>query len=352
MFRKNIISIDIGTYAIKIIVGKTQKNNVIIHHAFTIPTPSESYKNGYIKNKKALKEVIYAVLLKNKVKAKRAVCTLDSTTAITRELVFPYVKPEELGSIVQLEIEQYLPIRFDEYVIEYKILEEFSENDIKKLRVLIAALPKEIVESYLSLVNDLGLKPIALDIHANAIAKAFENKFVINNENYNLDQTVALIDIGYEYMHIAVIDKGILRFNRLIQQGGRNVDTDIANAFNLSLIDAAKRKIEYASLKKSTQDYSSANMLNELIQSNINIWVQEIEKIFQYYTSRARGNRIDKIYLYGGSSNIPDLSTYISSIINIPTFKIDTMSNIKFKESNEQINLGEYINTISALIGR
>jgi type IV pilus assembly protein PilM len=347
-----MISIDIGTHAIKIVVGKTKKNNVTIYDAFTIPTPAEAYRDGYIKNKETLKKVIHNILSKYKIKAKEAICSVESSTTITRELILPHAKPEELGEMVRFEIEQYLPIRFDEYLIEYKILEEFQEDNIKKLRVLVVVLPKEIVEGYLSLIRRLKLKPIILDIHANAIARTFGSNFMINGTKYELDKTVTLIDIGYEYMNIAIIDKGILRFNRLVQQGGKDVDTNIANAFNLSLMDAEKRKFEHGDLEKYVESYSSANMLNELIQSNVDVWIQEIERIFQYYTSRERGNRIDEIYLYGGSSNIPNLATYINSRINIPTFKIDTMSNIKVEKKKGQINLGDYINAISALIGR
>ncbi|MBF8982638.1 type IV pilus assembly protein PilM [Lutibacter sp. B2] len=352
MFKKNMISIDIGTYTTKIVIGKMKNKNIIIDDAFMVSTPPESYEDGQIKNLEVLKKVIHNALITNKVKEKQMICTLQSTKTITRELILPYVKEDELESMVYFEIEQYLPIRLDEYAVEYKILEEFEENDIKKLRVLVAALPKEMVENHLKLINGLNLKPIALDIHSNTNAKAFSNEITINNEIYSLDKTITLIDLGYEYINITIIDKGIIRFNRLIHQGGKDIDTNIANSFNLSLNDAEERKMEHANLDALNEDSTSITLLNESVKMTIDMWIREIQRIFQYYTSRSRENRIDEIYLHGGSSNIQNVSKYIHANTNIPTFKIDKISNIQLIKMTEDINLENYLNACTALIRR
>jgi type IV pilus assembly protein PilM len=347
-----MIAIDMGCYSTKIVVGKSKKHHIEVEHAFTIQTPSEAYEDGNIQNIATYKKLIHSVLMDHKIKGKEIIFTMQSTATIAREIVVPFVKEDELTSMVQFEIEQYLPIRLEEYIVEYKVLEEFVEEDMKKLRILVAVLPKNIVENYLTLVAHLKLKPTALDIHSNVMAKIFKNKLTINNENYSLDKTVALIDLGHKYMNVIIIDKGVLRFNRLIHHGGKDLDTNIANAFNLSLLDAEKRKIEHANLEKSSEASTSSSMINEIIQSNIAIWIQEIQRIFQYYTSRHRGQQIHEIYLYGGCSSIKSLPSYIASIINIPTFKIHKMSNIKLKKETEKINIGNYLNAIAALKGR
>ncbi|WP_176461844.1 type IV pilus assembly protein PilM [Anaeromicrobium sediminis] len=351
MFKKNIISIDIGKYTTKIVIGKGKNKEIIIDHVFMIDTPPESYEDGYIKNLEAFKTIIYNILSKNKIKEKEVICTVQSREAITRELVLPYVKSDELSSMIDLEIEQYLPIRLEEYVVEYKILEEFTENNMNNIRVLVAALPKDMVEIYLELIKSLKLKPLALDMNANAIAKVFEGELTINNENYSLDKTVTLIDLGYEYINITIIDKGVIRFNRLIHQGGKDVDINIANTYNLSLEDAQQRKIEYANLEE-LNGLSSTSMLNEIVQSSVDIWIEEIQKIFRYYNSRHRGNKIDEIYLYGGSSNIKNLSKYMTDNLNIPTFKINEIDNIKLGKNSGEINLEKCLNAIGALIRR
>jgi type IV pilus assembly protein PilM len=354
LFRKNIISVDIGTYTTKIVVGKTKNKNKEIHinNAFMVETPSESYEDGYIKNLEAFKKMIHSILNKNKIKEKDIIFTVQSKDIITREIVLPYVKEEELSSMVYLEIEQYLPIRLDEYAVEYKVLEEFVDNDIKKIRVLVGALPKSMVKIYLELIESLKLKALALDMHANCISKIFGGNVTINKENHSLDKTVTLIDLGHEYTNVTIINKGLIRFNRLIHQGGRHIDTSIANTYNLSLEDAQNRKIEHTNLEEVDGGFTSTSMLNELVQSNVDTWISEIQRIFQYYNSRERGNSVDEIYLYGGSSNIKNLSNYMTNYTNIPTIKINTIDNIKFGKMSAKMDLGNYLNAIGALIRR
>ncbi|WZL71463.1 type IV pilus assembly protein PilM [Clostridiaceae bacterium 35-E11] len=348
LLRKSMISMDIGTYETKIIVAKQQKKHIVVENVYKIPTPSGACEDGYLKDKEILEKGINDFLYKQKIKATQAICTIQSTATITRELILPFVKSsDELASMVRLEIEQYLPIQLEDYVVEHKVLEEFVEEGIKKLRIVVVALPKKIVEEYLQFIYNLNLKPVALDIHNNAVSKVFDQEVKINEENYSLDKTVVTIDMGYANINISIIDRGILRFSRIISQGGKDIDINIANVFNLSVEDAENKKIEHGNLKLSLNKTSPSVMMNELIQATVDNWLQEIQRIFQYYTSRNTIYRIDEIYLYGGSSKIPYLPEYMMNTLQIPTFLLDNISHIKCPEG---IILRDYLNVAAAMI--
>lgn len=348
MWTKPVISMDIGTYDTKIVVGKQQKKNIVVEDAYRIPTPSGACEDGYLNNKEALKKSIGDFLAKQKIKEKKVICTIQSMDTITREIILPFVKSsEELGSMVRLEVEQYLPILLEDYVVEHKVLEEFVEEGVKKLRIFVAILPKKIVEEYLQLIYDLNLKPMALDIHNNAVSKVFDEAVKINEENDSLDKTVVTIDMGYANMNVSILDRGVLRFNRIIPQGGKDIDINVANAFNLSVEDAERKKIQHGNLKLSLGETSPTAMLNELIKATVNNWLQEIQRIFQYYTSRSNLYRIDEIYLYGGSSKIPYLPEYMTEALQLPTVLLENISNIKCPE---EMILSEYFNAAAAMM--
>lgn len=352
LFTKEVISIDIGTRYIKIVIGKEKKGSIIIKNTFRLDTPTNSIKDGNILDLKSIKSLISRKIQEEKVKAKRAIVTVQSSSVIKRELVLPKVKEEELNSIVNIEIEQYLPIMLSDYLIDYKVLEEFEEDNVKKVRILVVIAPKALVERYLKLIKELNLKPYVLDVNSNVISKLFSSDMLINSENYSFDKTVAVIDLGSEQINVNIISKGILSFSRLINSGGRELDINIANSFNLNLIEAEKRKIETIDLFENGIDMTSAQVLNNVARNTIDIWIEEIDKIFNYYTSRSLGNKIDYIYLYGGSSNLKAIEDYFTKKLNITTKKISDIGlvDVNNKIKDEEISI--FLNSISAIIRR
>ena len=87
-------------------------------------------------------------------------------------------------------------------------------------------------------------------------------------------------------------------------------------------------------------------------KQNVDIWVEEIQRVFRYYTSRKMGNRVDKIFLHGGSSKIKELNIYVESYINLPTFRIDSMGSVKFSDGLENCDLSIFLNSIAVIIRR
>lgn len=352
MFGKKVISIDIGTYSTKIIVGKHQNKVVFIEKAFDIPTPRGAYKDGSIVQAEMLREVIFKILKENKIRTKEAIFTVSSTLTIIREIVLPFVKSEDLKSMVHLEIEQYLPIRLEDYVVEYKVIEEIKEDDGKKLRILVAALPKKNIEAYFDLIKDLKLHPFVLDIHTNAVSKLFEREMQINDENYSLDKTVALIDLGHSFININIVSHGLLKFYRKIPNGGNDLTTNIANYYNLALEEAEARKIKDSNLELHGNTLDYPTMVNELIKTDVDQWIEEIGRIFRYYTSRHTENRIDSIYIYGGTSKIKALPKYLERGLNIPTFKIERLGNIKLSKELNGKEIDIFLNSIGSIFRR
>lgn len=352
MFYNRILSVDIGSKNTKLLACKLQGNNVIIEDTFLSQTPIDSFSDGRIDNINNIKDMLEKAITNKKTKTKKVVYTIESSSIITRELVIPYSKNKmEIETMVKFELEQYLPIMLNDYIVEFKILEELLENDIKKLRVLVAALPKTIVQEYIDLTYKLKLTPIALDIHSNSISKVFSNT-IRDQEDISINKTIAVIDMGYTSLEVNIISKGINRFSRILNLGGKDIDISIANSFNLSLEDAEKKKIENGNLYESFDNSNSVSMLNNIIKHSVEIWITELQRLFQYYLSRDRENSIDIVYIYGGSSKLKGITDYFTQALNIPTYCIESFSNVKNSMSSNDLDISIYLNAVGAVIGR
>lgn len=296
---------------------------VYIDRALKFSTPKNSYYNGIISNIEKLRESIIFNLEKINIKTNLAICTMESSSIITREFILPTIKKSEFYPMVKYEMKQYLPMVLNEYLLQYKILEETIENNVKKARILVSVLPKFMVQTYYELLSKLKLKPLALDMNSNAISKLFTQGLIINDEKFNFKKTAAVIDMGHSHMNINIISKGIPQFNRIIATDSRSIYYDLSPTKTISKIG-----------------------------NNIDDWIFKIQKVFQYYNSRTSGNRIDKIYFYGGRSKLSGLDIYFSNAFNIPSIKINTVNFINASKKSGISTLEDYLNGAGAIIRR
>lgn len=350
MAHKNIISIDIGSSKVKIVVGKYANNTIYIKDAISIKTPEGRLMDGKIVvaegRADTLKQSIVQALSENRIRYKDAIFTIQSTSIIRREVELPNVKPHEMEGMIRYEIEQYLPIDLDEYIVEYKTPEDNKDG---KTKLLIAAIPKTIAEDYLNIIKSMKLVPISLDINSNSISKLSSFKQQINLAEYNLDKTVAFIDLGCNNISICILAKGLFQFSRLIPTGGSELTLAIAEAFKLTAQKAESKKILEANL--SIQETESGDEeVNEVIRNIIFRWVEEIQRVFQFYKTRNANNNIDEIYLYGGTSNLVGITEYIANATNIPTKQIKSLSSVKLGKRVRTLDLECYLNSIGAII--
>ncbi len=350
MFNKNVVSIDIGTSTVKLVIGKFKGKEVQILDIISFKTPSNSIHDGQILSLNEIKEKIKEVITNQNLKFKKVIFTLDSTSIIARELVLPSAKDEELKKVLSFELDQYFPTDLKEYIVQYKRLDDFSEDEVLKSRISAVALPRVIIKTYLELAKDLGLEPIALDINSNGIAKLFEANYNINKKSKDMNQTIAAVDLGNDTINISIIQNNILRFNRLLTVGGKEINSKIANNLGFSLEEAEKAKIEQSTFKEENIPKSYL-IVQEVIDRFIDNWLEEVQRIFRFYISRSPENKIDKIYLFGGHASLKDITKYFESYFEIPTEVIESMDCINIEKSNVKKDLiAQSLNSIGAII--
>jgi type IV pilus assembly protein PilM len=344
--------LDIGAHSIKAVVGKLDKDKLVLDNAFIIPMPEDLYKDGQFYDGQKVKDILEETLHMNKVRTRAAICTLESSTIITREVVLPSAKPHELKEMVGYEIQQFLPIELDQYIIQYKQLDEFMEGDTKHVNLLVAALPRGIAESYLNLLETLHLKPIALDVHSNAITKLIHPQSEVNHGDTVAGKTSAIVDLGHNQINVSIFDNGNFKFNRLLNIGGKDIDHNLANFLDFSLEEARIKKVECSDISKSFGEYNDESRFLNIIKSSVDTWIDEIERIFKYHMTRNTGNRLDVIYLYGGSANLNGIAGYMEEAFNIPVKKIKTISSVNTDNIKGNIDLGLYANALGAMVRR
>lgn len=355
-----ILAIDIGDRRIKYVVGSLAEEKIKVNKIFYVDTSGSSYDRLQNNELEGLKSDIQKGLMENSMKTKDVVCTIDSKAVISRELIVPAVSEADLEGLISYEVRQYLPIDISSFVLQYKVIKEFAEDGMNKYEVWVAVFPKDIANRIYTLLKDLDLEPLALDISSNAIDKlSFHSKEI--NRVRNLDKkNIVFVDMGHSYMNVTILEEGIYKFNRIIDAGGADIDKLVREYENEEDFESIKLEFSQRSvldLVRETENLTPGmpfslekSSLEGAIGTQISAWVDEIEKIIKYYTTRAIENKVDKIFIYGGSSLYSDIDKYIEDRLSISTEKITSVENIDMLDKVMEKEIPMYLNAIGSLI--
>lgn len=341
-----VLSIDLGTNFIKVAEGKYQKDKLNLNKVVQIPTPEGCIADGKIINAQAIIDVLSFLIKENSIRAKDVIFTTNSSSIINRDILIPVVQEEEMETVIRYEIQQYLPINLDDYIIQFIVLDEIVDDTGAKLKINVTSFPERMANTYYNVVNALELNPYALDVTYNSINKLANYSKYTSNNGQIIGGTVAFVDMGATSINVAIFKNGKLDFTRMIKSGGDNIDYALSQSLNMSIKSTESLKIKDGDLLRNSEE----DILNLTIRKSVDDILEELERILQFYSNKSN-TTIDKIYIYGGTSNLKNIEQYIKNKLNIAVDNIEDIPNIDFTSKdviNE--NLGQYLNAISAII--
>jgi len=257
-------------------------------------------EHGEIKNEDVLSEIIKQALVKIKgerMKTKYLIASLPEKKAFLQVIEMPKMKREELKTSVPFEAENYIPLPIEKVYLDFQTVPCSNQTD--HLDVLIAALPKKTVDSYVSCLRKTGLIPMALEVESQSIARA-----VVKNEISPF--TLLIIDFGKSTTSFIVFSGYSPRFTSSIPISSQKLTEAISKTLKLSLNEAEKLKIKHG-LKDEKGLKAMTPLLIDLIG--------QAKKCIDYHHSYNGG--IKKILLCGNGANLKGLSAFISSELKI-----------------------------------
>ena len=343
---KEVIVFDIGTSSIKVLIGKFYRNKVVVRDCIIEKTPEGSVIDGAIINILALESVVKKIIEENDINIKDAICTTNSSSIINREIYIPKVDKSEMDTVIKFEIQEYLPINLNNYIVQYIELGEEEVDGKEKIKVNVIAYPEKVARTYCEFIKNLGLKPYALDTTFNSLNKIVRVSKEINEYEYNDGDTLAFIDIGAASVNVNIYKDEKLDFTRLLKFGGNEIDEALKNKCNISQNAFERVKFQEVNLIDLEEEGPSA-----VVRDIIEKWTSEIDRIFKFYKSRDIGNKIDRIFIYGGVSKTKGIESYLSGRFATKVRRVKELSNVYFEDNRDgEASIEKYVNAIGALI--
>lgn len=323
-FRKKseIIGIDIGSSSIKVIQLEDEDGQFRLTKFGMRTLEPEMIVDGTIMDSVRCVEALQGLLKDQAITAKDAVISLSGHSVIVKRVSLPQMTEDELAESIKWEAEQYIPFDINDVDIDFQILNSFVDPDGKpQIDVLLAAVKKDKLTEYTSLVIEAGLKPVIVDIDSFALENMYELNYAGKGESKE-PETVALINIGASITNINILQKGMFAFMRDVSIGGNRYTEAIQKELGLSYDDAEKAK------RGENVEGADTFAIDTIIENVSTEIVSEITRSFGYFKTSSGSDNIDKLILSGGASRMKNLSTFLQEHLGIPIEMVNPFKHI------------------------
>lgn len=316
---KPVFGLDIGYSSIKVLQADiSNKKQTVAGYGATTFEPG-AVMDGIIVNPEIVAKATYDLFDKHmigNITTKRVILSIPAARSYNRNVHLPKLGTKEMHDAIQLEVEQYIPLPNDELYVDYSQINETVDG----VELVVVAIPKKIVDSYLQLAEILGLEVVGVETTIAAGGRLFL-------QAENSDIPTVLIDFGSLSADLTIYDKGLV-ITGTVAGGGDNFTDVIAATLNVTNQEAHIIKTKYG-LGVSKKQREITDGLTPILQQ----MVKEIRRMIRYYEERSGTERkISQVVTMGGGANMPGLSEYMTNLLRLPVRMCDPWHNLDFSE--------------------
>ena len=281
---------------------------------------------GEVMDPGIVSEAIRNLFAEAGIKPKNVVTAVGGRDVIIKKIPMDRMKETEARELIRWEAEQHVPFDMDNVELDFQILDPESEG--LQMSVLLVAAKRELVETKVSLLKDIGVDPSVIDVDAFALHNAFEV-----NYPEAMKGVVGLVNIGHEVTNVNILEEGVPVLTRDLPIGTRRFREDLQRERGLSSDEAAKL----------LQGFEVSDVLTPFLQSRGEELAVGIERAAAFLQTSNRSTAgLSRLFLSGGGARIPGLAKVLGDRLKLPVQLANPIERIQVADGVfDQLNVDE-----------
>lgn len=247
----------------------------------------------------------------------RAVAALPSFSVFSTVIDLPPMPEKEVAQAVQFKARQYIPLPITSVSLDF--------TRISPQRVLVFAIPNDIVAKYKMIFKVAGLELVALEAEGVSLARAFGTPADSN------DAPTLVIDIGARSTALSVISRGMAYLTGQTDFSGATLTHAIATGLHVieSRAEELKRRRGVVNV-----GFGAEEELSTLLLPLVDAILNEAKRLRDRYVS-AYGGTIKNALIAGGGANLPGIAEYAAKCLEMQVSKAMPFGRVQFPRESE-----------------
>jgi type IV pilus assembly protein PilM len=299
---RSTVGLDIGSGYIKAVIINHASGQPVLEKVALSRVPDDAIVEGEVMDPTVVANAVRTLLTEAQFKAKEVVVAVGGRDVIIKKIQMDRMKETEAREVIRWEADQHVPFDPENVELDFQILD--PEGDGLQMQVLLVAAKRELVESKLTLLAEIGLDANIIDVEAFALHNAFER-----NYPDAMRGVVALANVGHETTTVNLLEDGVPVLTRDLPIGVRRLREDLQRERGMAS-DAADRVVRGSDLDPSLAPHVASR------GEELALGIERAAAFLQ--TSNRPVGSLARLYLTGGGSRVPGLAGVLSDRLRVP----------------------------------
>lgn len=331
---KVVWGIELGTSSIKAVKVQSQKDALEITDLCVIDLPPVDDELEQT-HEERLSAALQQFKAEKGYKKEPVFISIPGHQSLNRSMTLPFLDPKKFRETVQFEAQNQMPISMDDINWDYQLVDKkFKIGD--EVQVALFAVRKEIVQTYVALMDAVGMMLTGIQVAPLAIYN-----FVKLDQKFPKQGVV--VDIGADNTDVIVIDEGRV-WIRNVPSGGNAITKVLAERFKIPFDEAEKLKIKAAKSKQAEKIFSVMKpAMRELLT--------EINRSLGYYKSQNPKVKVNHMLMMGSGSHLLGLKKFFEQQLQFPVNKLQHLNKMQLGRTANPETLQNNIATLAVSLG-
>ncbi len=316
---RHCIGLDIGSTAIKLVQLRTGRAGLVLQNFGVAPVPTGAIAGGAVIDAAAVATALRALVGRIGLRGKDVALAVSGNGVIIKRIAVPQLEPAAFAQQIEWEARQLVsPPSRDDVLIDHTRLRQNPMTG--EVEVLLVAAKKDLVQQYLRVVGEAGLRPVVVDATAFALQNCVEA-----GQGFTSGETFAVVNVGAAASTISILADGMPAYGRDISSGG-NLYTEALRGLGMAPEDAERRK----------RDAEDPEIQGRMLQVSEAI-AAEIQRSLDFFRGAVAEEPLSRIVLSGGSALVPSLRQALAQRSRLPVTLLDPFARVQV---DRRVDLG------------
>jgi type IV pilus assembly protein PilM len=294
--RPGPIAVDLGTRSVKLVQMSADRSRIVESVRWDLPhEPPADTEELAQRWTKAIIEAREG----RRFKGNEAVICLGARELNIQNI--RVVKPQtgEVEPLVLKELAERAPFPIAETEIRLLETADVRQGDTIRREVIVLGCQRILLERYLKVLIDAGLKPTAVDIEPQSLLRCY-------NAQYRRDEDrrarSIVVHVGHSNTAVVIAEGDDILFLKYIDLGGKHFDEAVARHLRMDLAAAWALRRNNGDRRAEQQDAEVVRSINESIRPVVDKLANEVSLCVRYHSVTFRGQPLARLVLGGGEA--------------------------------------------------
>ncbi len=282
----------------------------------------------------------------NPKRIKNVVSSISGNFVSIKQITTLEMSKQELISSLEFEAKKHIPLDGSEAIMDFHIIGS-DPKELDKINVLLVATTKKLLNQHHEIIKGAGFRSGVYDSDPISALNTYLALYGLTS-----DGTDVILNLGNNTSTLIAWGANKKLFTRELQTAGHHFTKAIMETHSISYGEAEFMKFEKgvnAVNTNNSDNETSTSFGLEIAEKTIfDSFGDEIRKTLRYYLKSSSNTHFNRLFLTGGSCNLPGLQAMLSEYLNMTVEILNPLE--KIEHTKDFDNPAQYTIAVGAAL--